>query len=603
MQHLLFPDEEISTLPTFLSIWEERIDEVIRKARYKYDWGYDMVEPEQAQKGTSWNQLQDYEEQFCVSPRIAAHYFTENRVLWRLADPTQPEDPNPTFITQEFTSLSELAEHLVTKGLMEEEVLFPNRILNRIPLETNGRTAQANGQAHHLTGRADIANGTTDNHAPQEPQANLRDPPEQIITPQPASAQHDDQPPPPPRTTAGVPPRSGIYPLDLLLRLRQTYRAKSAEDSKSFQIALDLIRNCPGQNVEKSAHYTSFRRFDLDCPTASLKAVYFPRLQWSIEIQAKTGTQIPLPSQLAQTAELETLLTHWRTFKNHLPLYQGLTSPSEHPGPKGFILINENLELKPPPPLLTVESASGLNQLIDRGSPEQKRLIQACLHQSRQTYDDIQIGPNRQRSPQQHELEDQKLAAYSYALTLDIDPNPEKERQLPPLRAQEAITLLSIRAPELIAPASPAQQILYHRITAALRRESLNDQQRKAIADYFPTGCQNLEFINYAVKTQGILPADPKATHNLITFACENADSRLLSNLFQLTDQAGVKIKLNCGDTDKFTRWILSKAYPDKERASRCLKHLPLAPATRLLLNSQLRKPGWQNKAAPSINI
>lgn len=600
MPHLLFPGHENPTLPTFLSLWQGRLDEkVMQKERYKHDYGEDLDEPETARKGTSWNNLADFEEQFCVEPRIAVHYFSQYRQLWRLTDPKQPDDPDPTFI-HEFSSFKEVAHHLVRIGFIEEQTLFPNGIIDRIPVEEKPQSS--NKINHEDTGsRNGKTNGNQDHSTQPE-----REPTER------ATALHPTPPPPASHTgtTPTNPPtepgsQNAVYPLDLLLRLRQTYRTQTSEDAQSFQAALQLTRTHPRNNVQKNANHTLFQRFDPSQPTASLRAVYRPKLCWSIEMQGKNNVPIPLPSILTSAPQLHSLLQNWSSFKNHLPLYQDLILPSSYPATKGFVLIDEAQELKQPPPLLTFETATQLNALLDPDSPAQKTLIKACLHQSRKLEQENRHNPVNTSNgaahtelPKQHKSEPRKLQAFAYSLNLKIHPNPRQENQLPPIDPEQAITLLSIGAPQNMGRASLAQEILYHRITNALRQNPLTQQQREAIARDFPRTCQNQGFINWAIKISGILPTDPQAQANLVTLACEKADSRLLGAIFQLARDAGVKIQINRQDLANLTNCILHSAHPDLERANRCLNLLPLPPTLRLSANHKLKKPGWQNSPA-----
>src|ERR1700752_4657624 len=174
MAHLLYPDEE--DLPTFFFLWgdyrKEQTETLIHKQLYRHGLLPDLEDPSIAEKGKSWNQLvKDYEQQFCTEPRIAAHYFSEQRVAWLLTDPEQTNNEDPPFI-KEFSTLKEVASHLVTIGLFEEEALFPDRIVSRIPLPASIQPSSTN---HHQQSSADNGNRAHTEQSLQE-KPNLPDP-------------------------------------------------------------------------------------------------------------------------------------------------------------------------------------------------------------------------------------------------------------------------------------------------------------------------------------------------------------------------------------------------------------------------------------------
>lgn len=606
MDHILF-DQGIPELPEFMSIWEEGIDKIVRDRCSKIGKPVDYDDPESALVGHCWNRLSDHEERFCTKPHIAVHVFSKQRFVWLVADPTKPNHDQPVF-TDKFDSLKQVAEYLIKIGYLEEQTLFPNRIGETLRPQNIDRT-QIYGSGHTPNGRTIPHPPANTSQAEGGSNGHARTPTNPRFDPQPGA---------------------GAYPLDLLLRLRRSYSARNPGDVESFQIALELIRTHSNKRVAKTSEHTLFHGFDAKQPQASLKAIYYPHLRWSIEIDGPAEAKISLPSQLTAASHVHTLLEDWHRFKEHLPLYQ-TAIPQEHPGipsdeteaqernaqypflpDSGFIVQDAN-------PLLTFESARQLNELLDPDSSAQKRLIKACLVQARQLLSD-QTGllpvvaqppahhQNHQPSnaPQYYTSEACRLEAFAYTLTLNNHRAPETHLRLPDLQIDQAIALLSIKATELTAPASAGQSVLYRRITNAFRhsQQPLSDDHKQALAHLFPRTCQNQDLIQYTVEEQRILPHDSQTRYNLIAYACANADPKLLHSLMKLAREQGATTQFKKGEASRLSKFILQKAYPDRERARRCLQHLPLSPLTRISVTSQLRKSDWNSTApVPSVNI
>ena len=621
MEHLL-SDHEIAELPGFLEVWEkygQRTDEIVQRQCIKKQRPLDD-EPtiENARKASGWNDIETYEERFCINPRVAIHLFTDGRLLWRPVDPTEPVSPHNPEFGDSYKTFKELAEYLVQAKIFTKEQLFPT---------TNPPAWQAPHQVTRPdpTGFAGTALNGQHISSRQSPNGDARNP-QWATTPEPEVPQNEEPTdfhfsangrstaeshtvnPTSESSRTASPATGGVYPLDLLLALRRAYTAKQSEDLNSFQTAVALIRNHPPEQIEKTAEHTVFHKFDPEHPNASLKATYRPNLRWAIELRNDTHSldaQIPLPSQFAKAIHLQPFLAGWNAFKKHLPFYEGRLFPPGSPGENGFLLLYKDLN-----PLFTFESARTLNRFLDPDSAAQQNLIKICLiqaslqnRQSSVPHSSLLPVPasSPQRPPAYYQSEPAKLHALAYTLNLNNHPDPGKAAQMSPMHRQEALALLCINAPELMPAASAAQQALYRNIARTLkqRHPPLTDQNRAAIARYFPQTCQNAEFIECTIKKEGILPSDLKTRYNLLVYACENADAQLLEQITRLAQNQGETIRLKRGDPETFTRWILDKTYPDRQSAKSCLQHLPLSPLLRLSLNSQLKQAGWKQTTSP----
>ena len=570
MPHLLYPEDPDHPIPTFLSIWNQGGDKLIKKQLLQSDHGWDSQPPEDAPRSKSWLALEKSEEHFCLEPKIAIHYFENDTLRYRLADP-KGDTEDPLFI-KEFTSFTQTANYLEKSGYFPPGTfrLQKSELPQNLPDPITQLDSPPEPLAAARTSDSAIPGGTATQN-PEQPAAKSKaldsqdstGPSQSALTN--ASNRPQNEEPQAQNQSPNTAPR---YPLDLLFHLRHS----DANYDTTLHTLNPIIARHPRNQIEAAQDYTLFQNIDPSQPGICLKISYQPAIQFSLN---STPPAPGLPTEFNNHKDLYQLLKQWQAFKPLLPLYTRITSPFSNPGPSGFVLPNT------PPTLstkeLSFEHAQLLNHYLAPKSAPQERLIQICL--SQRTHRDPAL------------TEQDRLKAFGYTLNL-IN---RAQTSTTALTLKQALTLLSINAISHCPPASQEQQLLYGRITIALRDHSpLNQEAREIIAKHFPSTCQNASFINYVVKVLGIAPQDAKAQNNLVLYACERADSRLLRNLIGHNNN---QVTFTPTQIETLSSWILKKAYPDQERATRCLNQLPLSPRLRKKLNAQLQTPRWRTRS------
>lgn len=589
MAHLLYPDEQEQPLPTFATIWNQGGDALVKKFLLQSNHGWDPLSPEEAPRGKSWLNLEKNEQHFCLEPKIAIHYFENEEVRYQLikiaqdkTDPPHQEfsdgvaELDTEFLT-EFSSLTQIARYLTKIGY------FPPHTLKNISEGIDNEYGHQ-GRPHRTTDQADPIS-QLDSPAPTPSETKLTTdfdgnsglPPDTSATSHTTKTQTALPPtenlqPLPPKPVEPAQENAGRYPLDLLFHLRH----RDPNHHATLHTLWPIIARHPKKNIQATRDYTLFQDIDPAQPGIALKVSYQPSLQFSLE---STLPSQNLPTELTNQKDLHQLLKEWLSFKPLLPLYRRLTRTYTSPGPNGFILPET-------PPSLSIQEldlsqAKLLNHYLEPKSTAQKRLIRICLDQKN----------DRSQPITEHD----RLKAYGYAL--QVSNHPENSPHLPQnLTLKEALSLLSINAPSLCPPASPQQQSLYANITNALRTHApLNQEALKSIANHFPQTCQNAAFINYVVKVLNTPPENPITRQNLVLYGCERADSRLLRILMRQSSPAPT---FSPNQLETLSGWILNKAYPDQDRANRCLDELPLSRKLRDRLKTQLTKPRWNKQSA-----